>query len=139
MGASQQNFTETPRKLHRNSTETPQKLHRNDTETLHLLLVFAARRCYALSTLSEKKQIVSDNSPTKAVEAPVPPVDSPLLPEWAFVVQFRTETEIEQGRWVGRVEHVVSGQATRFHSLEELLAFFTRILTTVRVQPPSES
>jgi hypothetical protein len=52
------------------------------------------------------------------------------LPEWAFVVQFRTETELEQGRWVGRVEHVVSGQTTRFHTLEELRAFVARVLTT---------
>ena len=62
----------------------------------------------------------------------MPPADSPLLPEWAFVVQFRTETEIEQGRCVGRVEHVVSGQATRFDTLDELLAFLARVLATVR-------
>jgi hypothetical protein len=55
----------------------------------------------------------------------------PLLPEWAFVVQFRVGTNLDQGRLDGRVEHVVSGQATRFHSLEELLAFMTRILTTL--------
>jgi hypothetical protein len=29
----------------------------------------------------------------------------------------------------GRVEHLVSGQVARFHSLEELLAFMTRVLT----------
>ena len=64
---------------------------------------------------------------------PVPEV-SPLLPHWAFVVQFRVETEIEQHRYEGRVEHVVSGQATHFASLEELLTFVARVLTTVRVR-----
>ena len=56
----------------------------------------------------------------------------------AFVVQFRAEADVEQGKFVGRVEHVVSGQATRFHSLEELMAFFARVLTNVRTEPPKE-
>lgn len=61
-----------------------------------------------------------------------------LLPQWAFVVQFRTETDMERSRFVGRVEHVVSGQATRFQSLEELLAFVARVLTAVRAQSPTD-
>ena len=32
---------------------------------------------------------------------------------------------------VGRVEHVVSGEMTRFHSLDELLAFMRRVLLQV--------
>jgi hypothetical protein len=56
----------------------------------------------------------------------------PLLPDWAFVVQFRVGTNMEQDRMEGRVEHIVSGQATRFHSLEELLAFMAQILATTR-------
>ncbi len=64
---------------------------------------------------------------------------SPLLPQWAFVVQFRAETDVERGTCTGRVEHVVSGQATHFASLEELLAFIARVLATVRTQPPGES
>jgi len=63
---------------------------------------------------------------------------SPLLPQWAFVVQFRAETEVERRAWSGRVEHVVSGQATHFQSLEELLAFIARVLATVRRQPLDE-
>jgi len=53
------------------------------------------------------------------------PAETPsaLSPHRAFVVQFRAEANMEQGRCTGRVEHVVSGQATRFASLEELLAF----------------
>ena len=61
--------------------------------------------------------------------------ESPLSPQRAFVVQFRTETKLAQGRCAGRVEHVVSRQATHFHSLEELLAFMARVLTTVRAPP----
>jgi len=56
------------------------------------------------------------------------------LPEWAFVVQFRTETDVEQGHCTGRVEHVVSGQATHFASLEELLTFIARVLSEVHTQ-----
>jgi len=54
-------------------------------------------------------------------------------------VQFRVETELEQGRCTGRVEHVVSGQATRFDTLDELLAFLARVLATVRAQSSEES
>jgi hypothetical protein len=59
-----------------------------------------------------------------------------LVRRRAFIVQFRAETDLAQARCAGRVEHVVSGQATHFQSLEELLAFLTRILTAVRAQPP---
>jgi hypothetical protein len=50
----------------------------------------------------------------------------------AFVVQFRSETEIETGRVEGRVEHIASYEATRFNSLDELLHFFARVLSEVR-------
>src|SRR5215471_16605167 len=41
----------------------------------------------------------------------------PSLPvNRAFVVQFRAEAELEQGVFTGRVEHVLSGQATKFSS-----------------------
>jgi hypothetical protein len=51
-----------------------------------------------------------------------------LTPHRAFVVQFSAETAIEGGRMAGRVEHVVSRQATTFHSLEALVAFLARVL-----------
>jgi hypothetical protein len=55
------------------------------------------------------------------------------LPLWgAFVVQFRAEAEVSRGQWVGRVEHVRSGQATHFQSLDGLSAFIARVLTAVR-------
>ena len=47
----------------------------------------------------------------------------------AFVVQIHTDAKVEQGKWQGRVEHLVSYQATRFQSLEELLAFMVKVLS----------
>jgi hypothetical protein len=49
----------------------------------------------------------------------------------AFLVQVHAEAEVAQGRLAGRVEHVVSGQATHFVSPEELLAFMARVLTSL--------
>jgi hypothetical protein len=46
----------------------------------------------------------------------------------AFVVQFDTHTNVAYGQLAGRVEHVVSGQATQFHSLESLLIFIDQLL-----------
>jgi len=60
-----------------------------------------------------------------------PPADTvhPLPAQRAFLVQVHAEAEVAQGRLAGRVEHVVSGQATHFASPEELLAFIARVLT----------
>jgi hypothetical protein len=55
-----------------------------------------------------------------------------LSVHWAFVVQFQSDTVVEWGHLAGRVEHVVSGQATDFQSLETLLAFMARVLRTER-------
>lgn len=49
----------------------------------------------------------------------------------AFVIQFQPETDIESGRFEGRVEHISSCKATRFHSLDELLAFIASVLSEV--------
>jgi len=65
--------------------------------------------------------------------------EPPLSRHRAFVIQFRGETDVEAGRFAGRVEHVVSGQATHFHSLEELLAFIARVLAEVRTQSTEET
>jgi hypothetical protein len=51
------------------------------------------------------------------------------------VVQLHVESQVEQGYFKGRVEHLVSHQAARFESLEELLAFIVR---TVAKQPQHE-
>ena len=49
----------------------------------------------------------------------------------AFVVQLSVEAMPEQGKVRGRVEHVVSMKATRFHSIEELVSFMGQVLTTL--------
>jgi hypothetical protein len=49
----------------------------------------------------------------------------------AFVIQFRPETDIEAGVFEGKVEHVASYKATRFHSLDELLGFITSVLKEI--------
>jgi hypothetical protein len=54
----------------------------------------------------------------------------PTLPtNRAFLVQFRAQPSETPMTWAGRVEHVVSGQMTHFHTLEVLLAFMCRVLT----------
>ena len=50
---------------------------------------------------------------------------------FAFVIQFRPETDVEAGRFEGKVEHIASYEATRFSSLEELLSFIVRMLSEV--------
>jgi hypothetical protein len=47
------------------------------------------------------------------------------------VVQFRTQPTAA-ACYDGRVEHLTSGEVVRFHSLEELLAFMSRVLTDVQ-------
>ena len=54
----------------------------------------------------------------------------PLSPEGAFVVHFRAGSG--PARFAGRVEHMPSARATHFGSVEELLAFITRVLAEVR-------
>ena len=69
------------------------------------------------------------------------PYGGPRFPvQWAFVVQFAAETTAVQERFVGRVEHVVSGQAQRFHTLDELLTFMRRVLAAVEsgYTPPGD-
>jgi len=71
--------------------------------------------------------------------APVTPeAERPLSPARAFVVQFREEPEAGRERFTGRVEHMVSGRATRFHSPEDLLAFFAQVLSAMRAKPSEE-
>jgi hypothetical protein len=54
--------------------------------------------------------------------------EQPSPPEAAFVLQLRTDADPASGTLAGRVEHVVSGRATRFGSIGELLAFVGREL-----------
>ena len=54
---------------------------------------------------------------------------APLLAHWAFVVQVCQGSGFAPDTFLGRVEHIVSGQATTFTSLAELLAFMEQTLT----------
>ena len=46
----------------------------------------------------------------------------------AFVVQFMSDDARRAGELSGRVEHVASGESTRFDSLEQLADFLVRKL-----------
>ena len=59
--------------------------------------------------------------------------------QYAFVVQFAPDADPAGGQCSGRVEHVASGQATRFHSLADLLAFLGRVLANLRTQSTEET
>jgi hypothetical protein len=59
-----------------------------------------------------------------------------LMKEWqsdaAFVIQFRHSPDIEAGRVEGRIEHIASYKAARFHSVNELFGFINRVLADIR-------
>ena len=61
--------------------------------------------------------------------------EAPLAPQWAFVVQLREGTALTREALWGRAEHILSGQAVHFQSLEELVAFFRRVLAPGRPLP----
>jgi len=62
----------------------------------------------------------------------MPSTNRPSLPtNRAFAVQLHAEAHVEHGEFRGRVEHLVSMQAKRFHSLEELAAFIVQVVTTL--------
>ena len=56
----------------------------------------------------------------------------------AFVVRFSPDVDFERGGIKGRVEHVASYESRRFQSLDELLAFFSRVLAKVRAVTEEE-
>ena len=60
----------------------------------------------------------------------------PLPRSRAFVMRLSTDTDVGQARIAGRIEHVMSGQATRFGSLEELLSFLNQVLDHAAEKPP---
>jgi hypothetical protein len=49
----------------------------------------------------------------------------------AFVVQLHATAVVAQGQLIGRVEHVLSGQAAHFDTLDELLTFIARVLAAL--------
>ena len=46
----------------------------------------------------------------------------------SFVIKFSPDTNPEEGRFVGRVEHVASGKTTRFESADALVNFLNDVL-----------
>lgn len=52
----------------------------------------------------------------------------PLPPDRAFVVQFRTPAASGPGLFAGRIEHLTSGAAGSFASVDDLVGFVTRVL-----------
>lgn len=65
-----------------------------------------------------------------------PTMEAPLSPHWAFVVQLREGTALTPEALHGRVEHIVSGKAALFTSLEALWAFMAHVLTSTAAPPP---
>ena len=75
--------------------------------------------------------------PPHGRESTVRPSQPSLPTNRVFVVQFRAQPTEASSSYDGRVEHVVSGQVARFHSLEELLGFMVGVLADI--QAPSDS
>jgi hypothetical protein len=61
-----------------------------------------------------------------------PPMERGWQYKGAFVIQFRAESDVEAGRFEGRVEHVLSHRSMRFHTLEELLRFMATVLNEAK-------
>jgi hypothetical protein len=57
------------------------------------------------------------------------PTSQPAYPtQRAFVVQIHAEADMAQGEVRGRVEHIVTGQATHFETVEALVQFIVQVL-----------
>src|SRR6185369_13846416 len=103
--------------------ETPWKLHRSSMPCFW----HSIRVVDMLTSPSRRgEQNMRAHTPRTNPAAPVAQTESPFSPYRAFVVQYRAETSVAQGHIAGRIEHIVSGQATHFDSLQELLAFVER-------------
>jgi hypothetical protein len=46
------------------------------------------------------------------------------------------QADVTQGHWIGRVEHVVSGQVLHFQTLNDLLEFMAQVLVDGDPLPP---
>jgi hypothetical protein len=53
--------------------------------------------------------------------------DAPLYPsDYAFVIALRRDADVVHGQFAGRVEHMSSGRAASFASVDVLLEFMRR-------------
>jgi hypothetical protein len=59
----------------------------------------------------------------------------PLPAQRAFVIQFSAQTDVVRGQFSGRVEHVVTGHARRFQTLDDLVACTVQPLVTLGIIP----
>jgi len=109
--------------LHRNSRETPAIAASIPCIPTGIVPVYREGR----HTVSAKQQPLASHPAATQGEPP-------LSPQLAFVVQFREGP----APWTGRVEHVTSGRAARFRSVEELWAFMTRVVGEGAEQSPEE-
>jgi hypothetical protein len=56
-------------------------------------------------------------------------ISQPTYPTWrAFVVQIHAEADVAQNDVWGRVEHIVSGQAMHFETVEAFVQFIVQVL-----------
>ena len=63
---------------------------------------------------------------------------APLSTRRAFLIHIRAGKSPDDGRVVGRVEHVLSGRAEHFTSAEQLWAFVFRTLDDLERKPCGE-
>ena len=70
---------------------------------------------------------MGDKQPQGRVPAPT---EVPLPPERAFVVQLRLQADPQGELFVGRVEHIASGEFVRFGSATELVAFMAKVASS---------
>ncbi len=70
-----------------------------------------------------------DEEKGAAASSPDAPLPAPLTPDRAFVVQVRQSSALTPEALSGRIEHIVSGRATSFTSVGELLGFMEQTLS----------
>jgi len=67
------------------------------------------------------------------------PSTGALPPERAFVVQLQAAPDGAAELFAGRAEHVASGEAARFGSVAELVAFVRQVLASDAMPPGGAS
>ena len=71
---------------------------------------------------------MTDDGDDIAMSRRVVATDVPLPPDRAFVIQLRAPAASGGELFVGRAEHIASGAAVRFGSVEDLVAFVRTVL-----------
>jgi hypothetical protein len=71
--------------------------------------------------------------------APLAPSTVALPPERAFVIQLHAASDGDAELFAGRAEHVASGEAARFGSIPELVAFVRQVLASGATPPGGET